>query len=363
MPTVPYNVTYTTNRGPYVATYNSLSGTRTYNAPFTPNSMLRRFAKNHRLGGTYDQGATTSFSYANLGAATSTLENQSKIKAYAKFVELVREKAELGLAIAERKEALSLIQKRARTLGESMLYLLTGQFRRFLKSLNLSPHPKHRRLMRNRPKQAASLWLEYWMGWAPMVADVYAAVDVLQSGYPDDLTVKASALSTAPYNGSAGVNHPSYDYWFWYFTAKVKVRYQGTVSVTNPNLYRANQLGLINPVALAWQLIPFSFIVDWFVNVGQVLNSWSDFLGLEIKDTMTSVTKRLYGDEYYRKWGAQTTWSASAGSFSRVLTLDKPKLGWRQYRGLSATRAATAISLLVSIFTKANYAASGASPS
>lgn len=361
MPTVPYSRTYTTNRGPYVATYNSLSGMRTYDAPYTPQPMQRRFAKNARISGTYDQGATTSFAYAYLAQATGTLENQSKIKAYAKFVDLTREKAELGLAIAERKEALGLIRKRALDLGEAMLFLLTGQFRRFLKRLNLSPHPKHQRLRRNRPKQAASLWLEYWMGWAPMVADVYAAVDVLQSGYPDDMVVKASASSTAPFNGSAGINHPSEGYWFWYFTAKVKVRYQGTVSVTNPNLYRANQLGLVNPVALLWQLIPFSFIVDWFVNVGQFLNSWSDFLGLEIKDTMTSVTRTLHGDEYYRRYGALTSWSASAGSFSRVLSLDKPKLGWRQYRGLSPTRGATAISLLVSIFTKADYA-SGASP-
>jgi len=362
MPTVPYSVTYTTNRGPFVATYNSLSGTRTYNAPFKPQPMLRRFAKNSRITGTYDQGATTSFAYAYLAQATESLENQSKIKAYAKFVDKVREKAELGLAIAERKEALDLIKKRAWDLGEAMTFLLTGQFRRFLKYFKLSPHPEHRRLHRNRPQQAASLWLEYWMGWAPMVADVYAAVGVLQSGYPDDMTVRVSATSTAPFNGSVGVeNDPGSDYWFWYFTAKVKVHYQGTVSVTNPNLFRANQLGLVNPVALLWQLVPFSFLVDWIVNVGQFLNSWSDFLGLELTDTMTSVTKTLYGDEYYRKYGAQTSWSASAGSFNRTLSLDRPGLGWRQYRGLSATRGATAISLLLSIFTKANYA-SGASP-
>lgn len=33
-----------------------------------------------------------------------------------------------------------------------------------------------------------------------------------------------------------------------------------------------NQLGLVNPASLAWELIPWSFVVDWFIPIGPLLS-------------------------------------------------------------------------------------------
>lgn len=47
----------------------------------------------------------------------------------------------------------------------------------------------------------------------------------------------------------------------------------------------------------AWELVPFSFVVDWFLNVGDVLASWTPNVGVEklaswvsVKDTLTQTT-------------------------------------------------------------------------
>jgi hypothetical protein len=40
-------------------------------------------------------------------------------------------------------------------------------------------------------------------------------------------------------------------------------------------LWRAETLNVLaNPLITTWELIPFSFVADWFVNVGDVLSAW-----------------------------------------------------------------------------------------
>lgn len=35
-----------------------------------------------------------------------------------------------------------------------------------------------------------------------------------------------------------------------------------------------SELGVDRPISAAWELIPFSFMVDWFINIGDVIRSW-----------------------------------------------------------------------------------------
>lgn len=140
------------------------------------------------------------------------------------------------------------------------------------------------------------------------------------------------------------------------------VRIGCQITVTNPNAFLANQMGMVNPVAIAWALVPFSFIVDWFVNVGNVLNGMTDFVGVsQSKAFITRYTKfngrsetgsRLNSpDPFTHELQEYTT----SGGFTYRVVVDKlpgPSLRANVPSGLAITRGATAISLLVSIFTK-----------
>lgn len=141
------------------------------------------------------------------------------------------------------------------------------------------------------------------------------------------------------------------------WTGKFIVRLQARVRISNPNLYEANRLGLTNPAAVAWEVVPFSFLIDWFVNVGEVIGGYTSELGLEITDRQ--VLRFFKGDSssvmignknypsYLYGWDCKAKVALvkrEVGLFpSPMLTYALPRISW--------TRAATAVSLLVSVFS------------
>ena len=61
----------------------------------------------------------------------------------------------------------------------------------------------------------------------------------------------------------------------------------------NPVLAAMQKLGVANPASLAWELLPYSFVVDWFLPIGQYLNSWTADLGLSFIGGSQTVIRRL----------------------------------------------------------------------
>jgi hypothetical protein len=56
--------------------------------------------------------------------------------------------------------------------------------------------------------------------------------------------------------------------------------------------------GLDQPLEMLWEIVPFSFVIDWFLNVGQTIASWTPNVGIEelaswvvVKDTSTYTTQ------------------------------------------------------------------------
>lgn len=133
-------------------------------------------------------------------------------------------------------------------------------------------------------KDFGSLWLEYSYGWAPTVSDMYNAVQVLERPLPN-LTVRARASNTASSVWKDG-------WWNSYYTNEEKwdhkVEMIADIRVVNPNLYLSNQLGLTNPAQWLLEGIPFSFVLDWFSNLSQVVSQLTDFVGLHLEQPQTS---------------------------------------------------------------------------
>jgi len=71
------------------------------------------------------------------------------------------------------------------------------------------------------------------------------------------------------------------------------VTYCADAYVDNPNLWLANRLGLINPATVIWDLIPWSFVVNMFVNVNQMVSSVTDEVGLNISNRSVTQTARV----------------------------------------------------------------------
>lgn len=271
---------------------------------------------------------------------------------YERLVEKIHETAELGLFAAERREAAGLILQRVLTLREGWLALRDGRFKKFLRLMRVrTPLKKHRGMVRNRSKQASALWLEYWFGWSPMLNDIYTAIELIDSPYPSQ-KVFASARARDPGEpvkvnpwGGTYLEIRAHEYGF---------RMQAEISISNPMLYRAAQFGIVNPATIAWELVPFSFLVDWFIPVGNYLSSYSDFVGLEVNNAFTTeiAISKSSGDVLVAYPEQTTSFFGESFTLVRMVGIPRPVVVPAEFKGLSVTRGATAISLLIALFVK-----------
>lgn len=272
----------------------------------------------------------------------SWLQEIARNKAYGRFIEQIKpDEAELGAALAERRQSLEMIANRGLQLWKFFRAVKSFRFGDAAKTLGLSSIPKG---VRAKGRAFASNVLEYSFGWAPLIGDIGNSIDILQSGVPP-LAVKGSA--TAPTSGVGfwmeGVNRHDYD-----LKVFARVHYGAKVRINNPNLFLANQLGLINPAAVLWEVVPFSFVVDYFVNVNKFLQSFTDLWGVDLIDPYTTLGMLTQSREMLH--GPTTQFQDWVGySYSRTRTpgpIPGPTLRRAPWK-LSPKRATTSIALLL----------------
>lgn len=192
-------------------------------------------------------------------------------------------------------------------------------------------------------KSAANGWLMWSYGASPMITDVHTAMAALTSELPSKLIVgvgRDTVTWRKPFSSSA----------FTVFDAKIRVKSQCYVRVSNPNLWLANQLGLVNPVQWVNEAIPFSFVLDWVSNLSQVISQMTDFVGLDVLDPCTveicegreTLYPLVVGPWPYSK--QHTVITRSLGLPSVTLQFAYERFSWQ--RGLNA------ISLLVGFLPK-----------
>lgn len=196
--------------------------------------------------------------------------------AVAKFYQqLNRGRASLGVTIASWKESNKMIQDR---LSKTASFF-EGRLAR-----------SQRMRRRYSSKDLANLILEGEFGWIPLVQDIHTATTSMFGDAIPPVKVTGRARETIALSRSLR-GDPTY-----HFT------YSGTrsacldafVYVENPNLWALNRMGLINPAIVAWDLVPWSFLVNFFVNIPAVLGQFTDLIGLNVsKISMTRKVRYL----------------------------------------------------------------------
>jgi hypothetical protein len=201
-------------------------------------------------------------------------------KAREKFFAKANSRVGLSVDILQRKQALQMLTGRVTQVARTLLAIKKGKFREALSELGIKKPAGWRPAVRN----AGGLWLEYSYGWKPLVQDIFDAAKVL-SAPVDDLWIHESSSNqfiTELIQSNVGTpwDHNVYD--TNYVVLKVYARVGAVVSCDNPNLQALKNAGLTNPLSWAWELIPFSFVVDWLVDVGGFIESLDDGVGLTI---------------------------------------------------------------------------------
>lgn len=195
-------------------------------------------------------------------------------------------------------------------------------------------------------KTTASGWLLWSYGVKPLAQDIYNGMDFLQRPLPDRdiVKVRATGNRVLRYSSDNGKELDS-------ATVSLSVGYSFRATVRNPNLWAANKLGLINPAQWVLEAIPFSFVVDWFSNLSAVVNSLTDFAGLEITDQWVTTLVKRSRSYHNSNWDPPANHTGSSVHYTRRQGSLTPTLRFA-YERFNWQRGANAISLLMGFLPK-----------
>lgn len=275
----------------------------------------------------------------------------------------------LGETLAEYRESFNLISRSLLSIAESWRNLKGGKgLKDAIRALTVTDLINHREIIRgkrrgrrspvyrksksrqtNLKQSAASAWLSFSFGIAPTIGSIQSSMETTSSNPFKSGT--ARGVGRAVLTNQIIGEYSSRDMLIRdYASASYKIVMKADYKVVNPNTYLLQALGLANPLSIAYELIPFSFMLDYVSSCGLYLESWSDFLGLEFSDAHTSC-KMDYN--YTNRWDwfsppAGSSFVVKGSHFERFPAILGPVVDFdRQYVGQSLTRAANLAALLV----------------
>lgn len=203
-------------------------------------------------------------------------------------------RAAAAITLFEWRSSLGMIAGAARSIAASAHALRRGDLLRAARELNIrSHHSKSSRAQRKYDNGARldRLWLELNFGWGPLLDDISQMCAVLGQSVPTD-RIRSSA--TGPLGRNTSQGGPGWSYNQQAFGV-MKLRYTSSVASVNPNLLLAKQLGLTNPAQVAWDVVPFSFVVDWFLPVNKFLSGFDASLGIDLGPVVISKSCQCEG--------------------------------------------------------------------
>lgn len=191
-------------------------------------------------------------------------------------------------------------------------------------------------------KTLQDTWLEYSLGIMPTVRDIQAGYDTLrkktaafQSG--DTIPVRGQAaeqyVRAVPSSGVV-INHDFYGYTRT-VRGYVSVRYEGAVwgypygrPLDDATLWGLDRTTFFPTL---WEIMPYSFLIDYFTNVGDVIDAWSLGAVKMAWSQMTTRKERFYIRSNWRAF-TKDPWTSQSeitqGQFTvHKKTVDRAQLG------------------------------------
>lgn len=154
-----------------------------------------------------------------------------------------------------------------------------------------------KKLFANHVSNWSQFVLEYQYGWKPMLSDIHGLYDEVGREFnSNSMIVKGRSSKMEPRSNSFEISYP------WVGKGKYEAHTRYTASlfgeVEHSHLRDAMQMGLVNPLEILWERTPYSFVIDWFMPVGQLISNITATAGLNFKSaTMTRSSKYKYSVE------------------------------------------------------------------
>lgn len=219
----------------------------------------------------------------------------------------------MAVFLGELPETASMISRSGISVLKAFSALKKGRFDKALQILKQANLDRGRRFRVDKDASSGYLALRY--GWIPLLGDMHDASAAYQTWRVGnrsryiEIVARSRTWAKPP-------NHPSW-------TRTVVTRYQTKMKCLWV-LDEMTALGLDNPYQVAWELLPFSFVIDWIINIG----GWLELqFGLPSGGNVTYVNTKRELQAY-----------KFTGKFSNYVIRD---FGSFLYKSLNTTRTVT----------------------
>lgn len=355
-------------------------GSRPYKTP-TP-FYSSTFAEGFRNG--VRSGPNTVKSHIEPTTETQGYESIAYAKAFDKLSGKVSGmRVNLGETLGESNKSLDMVINRVGQLARAYKSLRVFDVKGMLREFGYRPRRRNRTWVRvgkggrqhslsgervklseselkQRLKEPASVWLEYNLGWSPLVDEIYTSLQKHNEVHP--LVIPRRLIATGSHSVNTATSGTSGSEKFGTSrNSTYSVRLMCNVKISDPSKRKFEEYGIVNPVLIAWNLTPMSMFVDYFVKVSSYLNGFTAFYGVTVSDlVITNKNASAFTQYSYGHWSnpTGTRVTESGTSFRRTYTpgpvsLRVPSLFDRAGSGFNTVnRAANGISVLLQFLRK-----------
>jgi hypothetical protein len=187
----------------------------------------------------------------------------------------------LAVNIGQLHQTVDLLAGNLSKLGRAALALKRGNFA--LAARQLGARPRGTRL---KTSDISGRWLELQYGWMPLLGDSFEAAKAFEaiSNGPRSQTYRASFKHGWEDNASQSKTILVVPY-------KAERR-RSIIYELVEEMGVARQLGMLDPLSVAWELMPWSFVIDWFIPFGAYLDLINQMPALKGRFLTTEVIKR-----------------------------------------------------------------------
>lgn len=250
-------------------------------------------------------------------------------------------RAQLANSLLDAVKTLDMLASVVIPPVKALLKLRSGNLIGALREVGLTP----KSIVKSVPNQ----WLAYQYGWKPLLSDIYHVNEKLKMEISKPLRLNVRHSRTLKSENTTNVE-----------SRKISGRSgMGIVADYIPSgLSNIDASGLLNPVSIAWEAVPFSFVFDWFIPLGntfQALTATADLQfvsGYRNSKFVDSVTRFNDGNPP-QQLISQGKYNIERYKFNRVSIsgFPLPKI-YENTNPFSTPRILNAAALLGQLFTR-----------
>lgn len=246
-------------------------------------------------------------------------------------LKMLESKMDLAESLVDLDKTVLLVCERAIRVLRAWQFVRKGKFREAARALGLSKRNFN-------SKTASNVWLELQYGWLPLLNDIYSAVEVTKDLFGDPLkhhTYTKRRVSDGLWCPGIGGDSTVWEAMSSTGAASVEVETKFRFRVDNALLAYIAGFQLTNPLYIFWVAMPFTFIVDWFLPIGDWLGSLTATHGLTFVDgyqttkTFASVVAEGNRKPHYNAYWTKIRHIQAAQSRMEIGYLRRvPLYGW-----------------------------------